>query len=159
DLLGPAESAEEELDERSVRDRYLVGVLAPRKQGQEPRPVGDGEEDGEFPPVELDELEVEGSDSEEDGPQEFSAPLPKATFPSSFGMTFCVNGETKAIRATARWGQYLKQESEHLVNEKSGNPKRVWKRHPRGGSKSITLKVGHFGPFAVDGECDEVFIQ
>ena len=31
DLLGPAESAEEVLDERSVRDRYLVGVLAPRR--------------------------------------------------------------------------------------------------------------------------------
>lgn len=158
DLLGPAESPEEELDERSVRDRYLVGVLAPRKQGQEPRPV-DGDEDGEFPPVELDELEVEGSDSEEDGPQEFSAPLPKATFPSSFGMTFCVNGETKAIRVTARWGQYLKQESEHLVNEKSGNPKRVWKRHPRGGSHPVKLKVGAIPPFIVDDECHQVFVQ
>ncbi len=31
DLLGPVESAEEELDERSVRDRYLVGVVAPRR--------------------------------------------------------------------------------------------------------------------------------
>jgi hypothetical protein len=158
DLLGPAESAEEELDERSVRDRYLVGVLAPRRQAAQPKPSAD-EQDDEFPPVLLDELEENGPEGEEDGPQEFSAPLPKATFPSSFGMTFCVSGEVKSIQATARWGQYLKVESEHLVNEKSGNPKRVWKRHPRGGSKTITLKVGHVGPFAVDGQCHEVFIQ
>jgi hypothetical protein len=65
----------------------------------------------------------------------------------------------KAVQLTARWGQYLKLDSKQLVSEKSGNPKRVWKRHPRGGSKTITLKAGHFGPFAVDGECHEVFVQ
>jgi hypothetical protein len=32
DLLGPAGGPAEELDERSVRDRYLVGMLAPRGQ-------------------------------------------------------------------------------------------------------------------------------
>jgi hypothetical protein len=32
DLLGPAGGPTEELDERSVRDRYLVGMLAPRGQ-------------------------------------------------------------------------------------------------------------------------------
>jgi hypothetical protein len=158
DLLGPAESPDEELDERSVRDRYLVGVLAPRRQAVQPQATDD-EQEGEFPTVELDELEVEGNDSEDDGPQEFSAPLPKATFPSSFGMTFCVGGDTKSILVTARWGQYLKVESETLFNEKSGNPKRVWKRHPRGGSKAIPLKVGTIGPYAVDDECLEAFIQ
>ena len=35
DLLGPAGGDAEELTERSVRDRYLVGVLAPSR-GQEP---------------------------------------------------------------------------------------------------------------------------
>ncbi len=158
DLLGPAESAEEELDERSVRDRYLVGVLAPRRQAAQPK-LAANDEDEEFPPVLLDELEEDGTEGEEDGPQEFSAPMPKATFPSSFGMTFCVSGEVKTIQAAARWGQYLKVESEHLVNEKSGNPKRVWKRHPRGGSKTITLTAGPVGPFLVDDECPQVFVQ
>jgi hypothetical protein len=101
DLLGPAESAEEELDERSVRDRYLVGVLAPRRQAAQPKPAADGD-DEEFPPVLMDELEEEGAEGEEDGPQEFSAPLPKATFPSSFGMTFCVSGEVKCHWALER---------------------------------------------------------
>ncbi len=33
DLLGPAGGNDEELTERSVRDRYLVGVLAPSRSG------------------------------------------------------------------------------------------------------------------------------
>ena len=32
DLLGPAGGENEELVERNVRDRYLVGVLAPRAE-------------------------------------------------------------------------------------------------------------------------------
>lgn len=34
DLLGPAEGPNEEITERTVRDRYLVGVLAPSKSGE-----------------------------------------------------------------------------------------------------------------------------
>ena len=109
DLLGPAESAAEELDGRSVRDRYLVGVLVPRRQGAQPQLAT--ERDEEFPPVLLDELEEDGTDGEEDGPKELSSPQPKATFPSSFGMTFCVSGDTQTIKATARWGQYLRVEN------------------------------------------------
>ena len=33
DLLGPAGGEDEELTERTVRDRYLVGVLAPSRSG------------------------------------------------------------------------------------------------------------------------------
>jgi hypothetical protein len=32
DLLGPARGDEVEVDERNVRDRYLVGMLAPHRQ-------------------------------------------------------------------------------------------------------------------------------
>src|SRR4051812_21580035 len=42
DLLGPVEGEVEEIDERSVQDRYLVGMLAPRRQ--------------EIAPEEFDEL-------------------------------------------------------------------------------------------------------
>ena len=33
DLLGPADGEGEELTERTVRDRYLVGVLTPSRRG------------------------------------------------------------------------------------------------------------------------------
>ena len=33
DLLGPAGGESEELTERTVRDRYIVGVLAPSRAG------------------------------------------------------------------------------------------------------------------------------
>ena len=36
DLLGPVGGAEEEVDEPSVRDRYLVGLLAPKRQELSP---------------------------------------------------------------------------------------------------------------------------
>lgn len=36
DLHGPVGGPEEEVDERSVRERYLVGMLAPRRQELSP---------------------------------------------------------------------------------------------------------------------------
>ena len=41
DLLGPAGGPEEEVDENSVRDRYLVGMLAPRRQVMAPEEFDD----------------------------------------------------------------------------------------------------------------------
>ena len=37
DLIGPVGGPEEEIDEPSVRDRYLVGMLAPKRQKILPR--------------------------------------------------------------------------------------------------------------------------
>ena len=37
DLLGPAGGPDEEVAERTVRDRYLVGVLVPRRRKSEQR--------------------------------------------------------------------------------------------------------------------------
>ena len=36
DLLGPANGPDEEIHERSVRDRYVVGMLAPKHRVLEP---------------------------------------------------------------------------------------------------------------------------
>jgi hypothetical protein len=36
DLLGPADGPEEIVDERTLRDRYLVGKLGPRGQTLQP---------------------------------------------------------------------------------------------------------------------------
>jgi len=38
DLLGPVGGPDEEVVERTVQDRYLVGVLAPRRRKDEPLP-------------------------------------------------------------------------------------------------------------------------
>src|SRR5437773_1737461 len=84
DLLGPAGGPDEELDERNVRDRYLVGMLAPKRQ--------------ELSPEEFDELAQGGVGSTEDGATDFTAPPAKTMFPSSFGMTFCVDKEADAIQ-------------------------------------------------------------
>ena len=80
DLLGPVGGPEEEIGEQSVRDRYLVGMLAPKQQ--------------ELSPEEFDELPQGGSGSVEDGTAESTSPAAKTMFPSSFGMTFCVGLET-----------------------------------------------------------------
>src|SRR5436309_15099106 len=89
DLLGPAGGPTEDVDERTVRDRYLVGILAPRRQRAEPAGGKDAEaEEDEFPPVIADELPEGGADSLEDGPTDLSAMLPKDTSPSSFGLSF-----------------------------------------------------------------------
>src|SRR5438874_6363068 len=95
DLLGPVHGPEEELDERNVRDRYLVGMLAPKRQ--------------ELSPEEFDELAQGGVGSSEDGSTDFTAPPARTMFPSSFGMTFCVDKDAEAVEITACWGQYLRE--------------------------------------------------
>jgi hypothetical protein len=144
DLLGPAGGPDEELDERNVRDRYLVGMLAPKRQ--------------ELSPEEFDELAQGGVGSTEDGSPDFTAPPAKTMFPSSFGMTFSVDAEAEAIQITARWGQYLREKSETLTKE-SGDQKLVWKRHPREGtSKPVPLQAGRFNWKPVP-DIPEVYVQ
>ncbi len=128
DLLGPVGGPEEEIAEPSVRDRYLVGMLAPKRQ--------------ELSPEEFDELPNGGSGSVEDGACEPSSPTTKTMFPSSFGMTFCVGHEAKALQVTARWGHYHRDRSQTLTLT-SGDKKLVWKRSQRNAvSEPIPLKPG-----------------
>lgn len=110
DLLGPAGGESEELVERNVRDRYLVGVLAPRPNphaGESPDAptVEDSEEDTPLLP---DELAEGGSDEPDEGSPDLAVPVSLARQPSSFGMTFCVHGDARKLKACARWGQYLR---------------------------------------------------
>lgn len=49
DLLGPAGGESEELTERTVRDRYIVGVLAPSRAGAPSVTHNDSEWTGEPP--------------------------------------------------------------------------------------------------------------
>jgi hypothetical protein len=146
DLLGPANGREEEVDERHVSERYLVGMLAPRQQ--------------ELLPEECDALEAGGAGTVEDGQTDYSAPQARTLFPASFGMSFCVDPKAEAIEVIARWGQYLREQSATLTTA-TGEPKLVWKRHPHeGGPKRIPLKAGRTETWRpVPDECPDVTIQ
>ncbi|MEI8372985.1 MAG: DISARM system helicase DrmA [Planctomycetota bacterium] len=159
DLLGPAAGDNEELTERNVRDRYVVGVLAPRRQAADSKPQAAPEEPEEDTPLIPDELSQGGADSMDDGTTDMGVPLPRAHLPSSFGMTFCVVNDTKALRVSAHWGQYLRERNEEDVDQKTGKGRLVWKRHPRGGMTEIPLKEGRIRPTPVDNECPEVYVQ
>lgn len=109
DLLGPAGGAEEEIAGSSVRDRYLLGMLAPRQQ--------------QIAPEEQDDLNQSGEDAPDDGPIDHGVAQAPTMFPSSFGLTFTVDSRRCAVlRVTASWGRYLRTKSEYLESEKSGAP-------------------------------------
>lgn len=114
DLLGPAGGENEEIDEASVRDRYLVGLLAPQRQ--------------QVNLEQQDELAVAGSGNTEEGTTESNTVSNETMFPSSFGMTFCVSNTATALQVTAGWGQYERTKSE-ITPEDNSKPKIVWKRH------------------------------
>ena len=160
ELLGPAGNPDEELNERSVRDRYLVGTLAPAKQRSTPeRPDNEAESDETAYPPALNDDRPEGGIDTEDGTTELSPTLPQATFPSSFGVTLGVDLGTTSLRVTASWGQYLRVTSEHLVDDKTGNRLRVWKRCSRGGVTEIDLKAGTIKSVSLDTVCPGVGLR
>ena len=131
DILGPAAGEDEEIHERSVHDRYFVGMLAPRRLRVEPE--------------QIDPLEVETSGGNEDGMGDASTPPPMTMFPSSMGLSFCVAADA-TLDVEARWGRYTRQASA-LVSEESDAGELVWKRTPMGGSFRITrLEDGELEP-------------
>src|ERR1700722_9932412 len=118
DLLGPAGGETEEQTERTVRARYLVGVMAPsRAPIAAAKPAVDEEEDEEIPLI-PDELSEGGSDTADDGKTDADTPVTQAHLPSSFGMTFCVDGEVKSIQVNASWGQYKREKREGQTDYK-----------------------------------------
>jgi hypothetical protein len=165
DLLGPAGGPEEEVDERNITDRYLIGMLAPQRRRIGPDTPEEREEDAPpgrrrvVAPEEQDDLAVAGVDSAEEGTTESEAQ--SATFyPSSFGMSFCVDGEAAALRVRASWGRYRRVASATLFNPKSGNPKLIWKREPMGGVlEDVPLQVGPLEAMLPDPRQPEVIVR
>jgi hypothetical protein len=145
DLHGPAGGSDEELDEASVSERYLVGMLAPKRNPAV---------------VDLfDELAVGGKGTDEEGKVDIAPPQAESLIPSSFGLTFAVSADAKALKITARWGHYLRTDSETLTNEK-GNPKKVWKRTQRQGvSDPIPLVPGPMENWVVIDDQPEVIVR
>jgi hypothetical protein len=116
DLLGPAGGEQEEFDESSVSDRYLVGQLAPQKRR--------GKGGAEIVEEDLDSFTEEG----EEGKFEPSATSNKSLFPSSVGFTCSIDASASAIKMRARYGKYTRGKSENFLSPKTQQPKTVWQR-------------------------------
>ncbi|MBE9044587.1 helicase [Pleurocapsales cyanobacterium LEGE 10410] len=140
DLLGPVGGAEEEIEERSVTDRYLVGLLAPQFRRKKNEPQED-----EVPLEEESELQeslgIAGQNSPEEDSTQGSVPPPNTMFPSSMGMTFCVSGEVETIAIAAKWGKYEREKSQISFKE-DGSPRQVWKRYSQSGATTEALANG-----------------
>src|SRR5271170_3842091 len=93
DFLGPAGGSGEELEERP-RDRYLVGMLAPRSRRSN---------DESYPADEAGELAVASTTNTEDGKPDVGVAQKDNLSPSSFGLSFCVAGTAAEIAVTASW--------------------------------------------------------
>ena len=143
DLLGPAAGPEEELAERHVRDRYLVGTLAPKYQ--------------RIDPEEQDTFEVEDG-SDEDGLTDPSAPPPDSLFPSSLGLSCAVSGEITRIRVTARWGRYVRRPAAQIP-EGAERPPLVWKRIPMQATVDVDLTPGTILPYSIHIEQPQVLLR
>src|SRR5260370_16713816 len=120
DLLGPAGGPHERILDMGVRDRYLVGKLAPREEergGIEGLAGPLAAEDEEEP----DDLETDRRrhdpgeefestsgrvDPEADAADEIEASSNQSLVPSSFGFTFCIDGQVDKIEVETRWGRY-----------------------------------------------------
>jgi hypothetical protein len=120
DLLGPAGGPNELIVDMSVRDRYLVGKLAPReiadKENNLPMDAQLELEEPEELVVKaqikkLDSPNIVGSDDIDDE-SEIDASSNQSLIPSSMGLTFCVDGDAKHIQIEARWGSYERLDGE-----------------------------------------------
>jgi hypothetical protein len=140
DLLGPAGGEREAITEDNVRDRYLLGMLAPVKQSDEPTRE------------QLDELAEDGDDSPEEGSPEPATPVARSMMPSTFGMSFSLNPAATSFVIEASWGQYLR--------DKDAAGENVWVRHPRGGeSRPMPLREGSLAGWIPDGDCPNVVVK
>jgi hypothetical protein len=147
DLLGPAGGEDEELEQREdhVFQRYLVGMLAPKAS--------------ELPGQQMDELATEEDEETEDGATESGVPAGSTYFPSSMGISFVAEGDTKEIVVECEWGRYLRIKSQTQVN-KTRNPASVWKREPvKPVPITLPLVEGSIGTIVPDKAHSQVVLQ
>ncbi|MFH0725776.1 MAG: DISARM system helicase DrmA [Pseudomonadota bacterium] len=144
DLLGPADGPIEEIMGMSVRDRYLVGKLAPM--------------DTEPDAAESDNFGTSGKVDPEDPGEEIETSSSHSLVPSSMGFTFCVDADLENVQLFANWGRYERTQSER-EDEKTGKTRRCWKRIPSGGSAVVSLKRRTIDPIRLDADCPSVVVQ
>lgn len=173
DLLGPAGGPNERIVDMGVRDRYLVGKLAPREAAQggiegldgplanedaeeptEPKAPGRHEPGAEFGTA------TGRVEPESDSGDEIDAASNQSLVPSSLGMTFCVDGDADKIEIEARWGRYERvPNSDHELLKTNGQKAKVWQRIPCGGKILLPLTEGVIPHQAPDKEFPEVRVQ
>ena len=145
ELLGPAGGAFEEVDESRVSDRYLVGILAPRRTVVRAS--------------ESDSLASDGAGTVEDGNNDDLALPMDSLAPAAIGLTCTVSGSCTSLAVTPRWGRYARERSESITTP-SGNPKMVWKRYPMGGKPLIVpLAEGDIVARPADSEQPDVVLR
>lgn len=173
DLLGPASGPRERIVDMGVRDRYLVGKLAPRETAQGgiegldgPLANDDAEEPTEAKAPGRHEPGAEFGtatgrvEPESDSADEIDAASNQSLVPSSLGMTFCVDGDAERIEIEARWGRYERvPNDEHELLRPNGQKAKVWQRIPCGGKIVMPLTEGVIPHQAPHGEFPEVRVQ
>jgi len=140
DLLGPADGPDEEIVGMSVRDRYLVGKLAPMDTTPDA--------------AETDTFGESGHPDSEDQDEEIDTSTNQSLVPSSMGFTFCVDGDLENVQLFANWGRY-----ERTQSEQTDESRRCWKRRPSGGSAAVSLKKRTIEPIQIDTNCPSIFVQ
>ena len=146
DLLGPLDGEQEvirgyQFDDGTwsppgrVRDRYLVGMLAP----QGTVAVDPGRDDDIGP--------EEGDDAASGGIQDGRSARPVLA-QSSIGLSVVVDGPVDRLIARCSWGQYDRE----FEDQGDGSRASVWVRTPRQVEVELALGGSEFGPLPVDGE-------
>lgn len=173
DLLGPAGGPHERIVDMSVRDRYLVGKLAPRETAQggfeglagplaelefeaprDPKAPGHHEPGAEFGTA------TGRVEPESDAADEIDTASNQSLVPSSFGMTFCVIGDAEYIEVEAHWGSYKRvPNEEHELVRPNGQKAKVWQRIPCGGTLVLPLIEGVIPHQAPDANRPAVRVQ
>ncbi|MBU9359841.1 DISARM system helicase DrmA [Burkholderia multivorans] len=173
DLLGPAGGPHERIVDMGVRDRYLVGKLAPREAARggieglegplanedaeepaDPKAPGQHEPGAEFGTA------TGRVEPESDAADEIDAASNQSLVPSSLGMTFCVDGDAESIEVEVRWGRYERiPNDDHEVLRKDGSKAKVWQRIPCGGKLVLPLTEGVIPHQAPDEKHPEVRVQ
>jgi hypothetical protein len=169
DLLGPAGGPDETLPViagSKVRDRYLVGMLAPQDTIA-------------LDPERTDRAGADSGDTAEEAAADDAVSATRSLFPSSVGLSFAVDGSITQLTVTANWGRYLKETREPELVEPAATeqsdkgaadgtapatasphrPSRVWQRYPAGGSVPLDLVDGELGPVSIDDEQRDVVVR
>lgn len=147
DLLGPANGPFEEIVGMSVRDRYLVGKLAPRETLEDQEQV-----------QALDT--ASGRTDADSANTELETSSNRSLVPSSIGFTFCIDGDLKELKVEALWGRYLRGDSETIPPKEEGKkPPRAWKRLPSGGNFTLNIVEGDITPIVLDHDTPDVVVQ
>ena len=175
DLLGPAQGPEEEIVGMSVRDRYILGRLGPRKvDGGDGVSVTDEEmRDVEASPDEnksgnSDHADHDGNNAfatdiaeeepEEDVADAFDMTRSSSLVPSSMGLTFCIDADLPDVEVEVSWGGYIRTKSVVAVNPETDKPLNCWKRIPFGGKNVLKLSEGRIPEFSPDSRIGTVSV-